>query len=145
MVTKTKKTGEDHAKKAREEIQKMKTMAEKDMKSFEPVQSFEIPTECEDKEGESTRVLIIDTDKEGILGLFMEHGQPFSFGHDGQIKEDNKKLSLYFNFMSNIDLTNSDNLKAIGWNTLPKAREVVRNFFMLRLVLDLNVVQETGK
>ena len=45
--------------------------------------------------------------------------------------------------MSNIDLTKDENLKAIGWSVLPQARDVVKGFFMLRLVLDLPAGQGT--
>jgi hypothetical protein len=126
--------------KATAQISAMQAEAAKDLEQFETIQKFEMAGECTDKNGEKTRVLIVDTDADGILGLFMEIGQPFSFSATGDIKEDSAKVRKFMAHMSNVDLSDGAVQKAVGWAALGKAREVARAFFMLRLVSDLNVV-----
>ncbi len=107
------------------------------VKEFEGQQKFPMDSECLDKQGNSTKVLTVDVDREGIFGLYVDLGNPYTITKEGTIEEDKKILSAYLNFMSDIDLSKEENLKAIGWN-IEKARELVQSFFMLRLASNLS-------
>ena len=83
---------------AMQKLAEIKKDAQKDMDDFQNVQKFEIASECLDKQGQPTKVLIIDTDTQGILGMFMENGQPLSFDLVGAAKEDKALLAEYMDF-----------------------------------------------
>lgn len=123
--------------------------AQRELDALDSIKQFAMVGECEDKNGELTRVLILDTDADGILGLFMELGQPYSFvtdvdvPADERIKKNGAKFQRYFQEMVNIDLTDKANLRAIGWGALGQAREYVDGFFMLRLVCDTQLELST--
>lgn len=113
--------------------------ASQEMKEFETVQTFAMASECVDKNGELTRALIVDTDRAGVIGEFMENGSPFEVTEKGVSEPDKKLISHYLRFMSNVDLSDPDNQAAAGWSAVGKARDMVAGFFMLRLVSELNV------
>lgn len=119
--------------------------AQKELDALDTVKEFATVEEVVDKDGTPTRVLEIDLDRVGVLGLFMDVGQPFSVQGNGDLQENPKKISQYMDFMANIDLSDDDNLKKIGWSAMSKARGMVRDFFILRLASDISEGQGTAK
>lgn len=114
-------------------VAKFKKEADDMLDSMGTVHKFEMNGVCSDKQETDTQVLIIDTDRKGVLGMYMRQGQPVTLGASGEMTLNEDKLFHYLNFMSNVDLENEDNHEAIGWAAISKAREVVRAFFTLRL------------
>ena len=130
-------------KQAIKEFMDAHSAAKKEMDEFESVQSFAMASEATDINGELTRVLIVDTDREGVIGEYMENGSPFELTEKGVSDPDKKLISHYLRFMSNVDLSDPEVQKAVGWSAIGKAREMVAGFFMLRLVSELNVAEVT--
>lgn len=108
-----------------------------EMESQEHV--FAMLSECKDKDGNETKVLKIDLDKDGFLGMYRRLRQPVTLGGEGMIVND-EKVDAYLQFMSNIDLTDKDNLKAVGMSALGKASDTVAAFFTLRRAADMSPV-----
>jgi hypothetical protein len=107
---------------------------------------FEMVGECLDKAGEKTRVLIIDTDRPGSLGLYAERGNPFEPDlTTGKMEEDKESSTAFLRFMANVDIKNDDVLQAVGFTALGQARTAVRNFFMLQRVSEIKRVAATEK
>lgn len=123
---------------ALETAKEAKESAAKQLESFPDVHEIEIKGQVADKAGHQTKVLVIDFDKEGFIGLFLKHGNPLSMGAEG-IVEDSEKLVNYVEFMSNIDLTKKENLKEVGLKAVSKARGLVSDFFTLTLVSELSL------
>lgn len=117
-------------------IKEAKAEAQQQLDNFPMLHEIAIKGQVADKDGNQTKVLTIDLDKEGFIGLFLQFGNPFSMGVGG-IDEKSEKLVKYLDFMSNIDLTNTANHKAIGLSAMSKARQVVSDFFTLTLVSGL--------
>lgn len=115
-----------------------KENASKQLEQFPMLHEIAIKGQVEDKEGNQTKVLVLDFDAEGFIGLFLKHGNPFSIGAEGLV-EDSAKLVKYVEFMSNIDLTKKENLKVVGLPAVGKARGLVADFFTLTLVSDLSL------
>lgn len=115
-----------------------KENASKQLEQFPMLHEIAIKGQVEDKEGNQTKVLVLDFDAEGFIGLFLKHGNPFSIGAEGLV-EDSTKLVKYVEFMSNIDLTKKENLKVVGLPAVGKARGLVADFFTLTLVSDLSL------
>lgn len=115
-----------------------KEEAAKQLENFPSVHEIAIKGQVADKSGNQTKVLVVDFDKEGFIGLFLKHGNPFSMGAKG-IVEDSDKLVKYVEFMSNIDLTKQTNLKEVGLKAVSKARGLVSDFFTLTLVSELSL------
>lgn len=113
------------------------------LSAFPEVHEIAIKGQVTDKAGNQTKVLVMDFDKEGFIGLFLKHGNPFSMGAGG-IVEDSDKLVKYVEFMSNIDLTKKENLKEVGIKAISKARGLVSDFFTLTLVSELSLDEETA-
>lgn len=123
--------------------QEAKENATKQLSNFQNVHEIAIKGQVADKEGNQTKVLVMDFDKDGFIGLFLKQGNPFSMGEEG-IVEDSDKLVKYVEFMSNIDLTKQDNLKAVGLKAVGKARGLASDFFTLTLVSELSLDGETA-
>lgn len=118
--------------------QEAKETATKQLTQFPDLHEIEIKGQVADKDGNQTKVLIVDFDKDGFIGLFLKHGNPFSMGPNG-IVEDSEKLVKYVEFMSNIDLTKKENLNGVGLKAVSKARGLVSDFFTLTLVSELSL------
>lgn len=131
MTKMTKEQAFQTAKEAKEN-------ATQQLSNFPDVHEIEIKGQVADKAGNQTKVLVVDFDKEGFIGLFLKLGNPFSMGQDG-IVEDSEKLVKYVEFMSNIDLTKKENLKEVGLKAVSKARGLVSDFFTLTLVSELSL------
>lgn len=125
---------------ASQELRIFQSEAQKELDEMDMVQKFELTEVLTDKSGEKTKVLEIDLDKKGIIGMILRSGNPVSYDSKGEISISDESLIKYVEFMSNIELTD-DNLDLIGW-TITKAREAIKGFFMLRLVLSIDVPQE---
>lgn len=138
MTSKTSQEKEIAAAKA--ELAEFRNEAQKQLDDMPSVHRFAMASECLDKHGEMTRVLEIDLDSEGLLGLFMEVGQPYEFvfdkDADERVKKNHAKFKRFFAAMSNVDFDDPANLKAIGRSALSKARAVADGFFQLTLVCD---------
>lgn len=139
------KQGVSDKNQALQDLKKAQADADKQLEAMGTEHEFEIKGECLDKNGNKTKVLVIDTDKEGYIGMFLSLGNPYSVNGDGEQKEDSDKLVKYFHFMSNIDLKDTANQKAVGIKAISKARSVVGNFFMLSLVSGFHVGEETAE
>ncbi len=138
--TKSKATENEQAQAIAEFKQQQKN-AQKQLDNFADVHDFEIKSECLDKDGNKTKVLIIDTDKKGYIGKFLLLGNPISFDTEtGKTIEDGVKIAEYLQFMASIDI--EENAEAIGMQAIAKARNVVTDFFMLVLVSSLNLGEE---
>lgn len=111
--------------------------AEETLSELGSTHDFEMSGECEDKSGELTSVFTVDTDREGILGMFIKHGQPVTVGSGGEMKINDDKIALYFSFMANVDISKDANQRAVGMSALAKGRELVSTFFTLRLASDM--------
>lgn len=120
------------------EAQKAKDAATKQLDEFQNFHEIAIKGQVADKDGNQTKVLVIDFDKEGFIGLFLQLGNPFSMGPEG-IAENSEKLVKYVEFMSNIDLTIKENQKEVGLKAISKARSLVSDFFTLTLVSELSL------
>lgn len=136
------------ARKAVGEAKDMQEEAKKDYDKFPTSHEIELPVEVDDKDGEPTRVLIIETDKAGMIGMFMDNGNPISFNataeeESAKVEIDKGMIRSYTEFMANVDLSDEETLEKIGLGPIAKVREIVNNFFMLRLVLDTSVELET--
>lgn len=143
-IKKQKLTAEQ--KKALKAVKDSQKEAKEDYESYPKLSSFECEGEVTDKNGEATKVLLVQTDRKGMIGFYLDNGNPLEFNpKSGEVNTDKALLRQYVNFMSNIDLEDEDNLEAIGIGATAKAREFVSNFFMLRLVLDMSVERETGE
>lgn len=117
-------------------IKEAKAQAQTQLDNFPMLHEIAIKGQVADKAGNQTKVLTVDLDKEGFIGLFLQFGNPFSMGAKG-MEENSEKLVKYLEFMSNIDLTNSANHKEIGLAAISKARQAVSDFFTLTLVSGL--------
>jgi hypothetical protein len=93
------------------------------------IHAYDMDSTCSDQTGQPTRQLVIDLDPLGIIGQIMTFGLPFTVSEKGKITENKALSTQYLNFMANIDLTETANLKAVGFGTLGKARAVVRAHF----------------
>lgn len=140
MTSKTSQNKE--LEKAKAELAEFRKSAQEQLDALPSVHRFEMAGECADKHGELTRVLEIDLDCEGVLGLFMELGQPYEFvfdkdaAPDDRVKKNPAKFKRFFTAMANVDLDDPANLKAVGRSALAKARGVADGFFQLTLVSD---------
>lgn len=110
--------------------------------SFQSLHEIKIKGKATDKDGNQTKVLVLDFDKEEFIGFFLKQGNPFSMGPEG-IVENSDKVVRYVEFMSNIDLTKKENLKQVGLTAVSKARGLVADFFTLTLVSELSLDGET--
>ena len=128
---------DDKKQEAEKLVKKFAQEAQAELDGLGSVHKFKMSKECEDKEGNATKAFIIDTDRAGILGMFIKHGQPVTLSQGGDLNVDQDKLAAYFGFMANIDVTKDENLSAIGWGALAKGRELVSSFFTLRLASDM--------
>lgn len=125
-------------------VDEARSRANSELAEFPSQHKFEMAEVFKDRSGNETKVLIIETDKPGLLGEYMDYGNPFSYQTDGDLKEEKGAIGRYMRFMSNIDLERRGAMEAVGWSAISKAREVVRGFFILRLVSELPEVS-TGK
>ena len=109
------------------------------MDNFPREHRFKMRSECLDKKGNRTEVLIIQTDPEGFLGEVIRLGNPYTFDLNApnNLRENPDKAAEWMGIMSNIDLKVEANLTAIGMDALEQARDAVSGFFMLSLVLKL--------
>lgn len=150
MTKKTETAARAELAKAAKEMEQFKQASRQQLEAMGTLHRFEMAGECTDLGGELTRVLEIDTDAEGILGLFMELGQPYSFVMDkdvapeDRVRKDGAKFQRYLQAMANVDLSDKAVLKAVGWSALARAREVADGFFMLRLVCDTSLEVEAA-
>ncbi len=136
-MSKKNKTNANEQAKAIAEFKKMKKGYQEKLDKFPTIHQFAIKSECLDKDGNKTKVLIIDTDKKGYIGKFLQLGNPYSVyadedNKDVKTNEDGEKLAKYVQFMANIDL--EENAEAIGLQAMAQARNVVSDFFSLVLV-----------
>ena len=126
--------------KDKKEFKQWKDEAQKALDDMPSVHKFVMVNECTDKNGELTKVLLIDTDCDGFLGLLMDIGKPYTFSVEPNVSADERiikntgKFSQYFHEMSNIDLRDKVNAKAVGAAALAKAQSVLEDFFTLFLV-----------
>lgn len=140
MTSKTSQKQE--LEKAKADLAEFRNAAKDQLDALPSVHRFEMAGECADKHGELTRVLEIDLDCEGVLGLFMDIGQPYEFVFDkdaapeDRIKKNAAKFKRFFAAMSNVDLDEPANLRAVGRSALSKARGAADGFFQLTLVVD---------
>ena len=118
-------------------VRELSQEAQKDLDKLDMSHSFETLSECKDKDGEPTKVLRIELDKKGFLGMFVKLGQPVTIGVDGLVFNDTK-IFAYTKFMSNINLDSEKNLEAIGMRALGKGRSIVTDFFTLRQAADMS-------
>lgn len=118
-----------------------KDNATEQLESFPTLHEIEIKGQVTDKDGNQTKVLVVDLDKEGFIGFFLKYGNPFSMSARG-IVEDSDKLVKYVEFMSNIDLNKKENLQGIGLKAVSKARGIVSDFFTLTLVSEMSLDEE---
>ncbi len=95
----------------------------------ETCEHYKTDQTCNDKAGQPTDVLTIETDPLGLFGELMMHGNPFTIDDKGGVSQDKALLTHYLDFMANIDLTSQDNLKAVGFTALGKARRTVSEYF----------------
>lgn len=148
MTSKTAEKAE--IKQAKSEFAGLQDGARRELEAMTTAHRFAMVGECRDKHGDLTRVLEIDTDAEGILGLFMEIGQPYTFSlekdvlPEDRMKKDNAKLNKFLAVMANVDLSDKEVLKAVGWTALAGARSIADSFFTLRLVADTQLELGTG-
>jgi hypothetical protein len=117
--------------------------AKAEMDSFEMLRKFRCENTVVDKDGEKTKALEINLDKPGIIGKMMRMGNPVSYQQSGEIEIDDEKVFAYCDWFSNIELTD-ENLDLIGFQAI-QAQEVVKAFFMLRLVLSIELAPEQEK
>jgi hypothetical protein len=122
------------------------TFAKRELAEFEKLQTFEMTGIATDKNGEETKVLMINTDADSVIEMFMIEGNPFEAG-EGVLNQDKPLLAEYVRAMSNIDLTDAENLKLAGMNAISQARGMVAGFFMLSMIasLDLPTIPEQPK
>lgn len=131
-------------KKSLKEYEEARKESIEAINNFDTSQQFEMSEEAEDKNGKLTRVLVIDTDRSGILSLMARLGNPCSVEPEKEgLTWDDDLLFKYFNAMSNIELTDA-NLKLIGRKAVLSARNMVTNFFTLLVVSELPEVPVTG-
>ena len=142
-------TKKSEVKKALQEFREYQDEAKVTLDGYGTLHRFEMAGQCKDKFGNETRVLEIDLDCEGILDLFMDIGPAYSFipgvdiAPEDRVKKDTAKFKRYMQKMANVDLSDSEVTKAVGWSALGQAREVVDGFFMLRLVSDTKLESAT--
>lgn len=136
-------------KKALAEFKGFQDEAKTTLDEYGTLHRFEMAGQCKDLAGNETKVLEIDLDCDGILDLFMDIGPAYSFvpgvevAPDARVKKDAAKFKRYMQKMANVDLSDSEVTKAVGWSALGQAREVVDGFFMLRLVSDTKLESAT--
>ncbi len=123
----------------------MRASARIERDAFPKIHKFEMAGECLTKAGEKTKALVIDIDCDGFIGLFMVQGQPYTLNagvdvpDNQRIIKDAAKVSAYLGAMSNIDMTNTDNLRAIGLSAIAEAQAVLDGFFTLLVLSSLSL------
>lgn len=128
----------DAALQAVESLKGIKGHAKDELASFESVQTFEMESEANDRNGEPTKALVVDIKAKGVMALFVKTGNPFSLTEDG-VSEDSDKLLQYLNLMVNIDLESDEALEAAGIEAIDSAREMVRGYFIMRAMSGLKL------
>lgn len=91
--------------------------------------TLKIEAECPDKNGSAVSALRIDPDPPGIVGEYIRHGNPYAIGAGSAVECDEDMLLHYLNLMSDINLMDDNNLAAIGFDALSKAREIAGQVF----------------
>lgn len=120
------------AEKALGDLKDFSQEAEQELSKFKTVHEFPIQGECKDRNGELTRVLILNTDPEGIVEMDMLYNNPAKFDMaKGELQFDRPLLEEYMALLLNIDLSNDDNKKAVGWKARGKALKRAESFFTL--------------
>jgi hypothetical protein len=130
--------------KARKEIDRVQEDARNQLAAM-TAQSFEMDSETTDKNGELTRVLIIDTDCDEVLGMYFEQGNPFEFDGTDVPREDKALTTRYLHKMANVDLAKPSVQRAVGFQAAGQARTLVRNFFIARAVSEIRLIDAPAR
>lgn len=169
MTTENKNNGgaENPAKLERllEDAMSIAEEAKADLEEFEPVLRVETEEEVEDKDGNTVRVLIVNTDIDNFYPLFNRYGNPVEYlapdspemtAHNALLNSGDVqailqspyeydprgyrvhtgKMTVYKDAMSNISLTPT-NLKKIGQAGLSALDGHIMGFFYLNRVSSL--------
>lgn len=120
------------------EVVKFAAEAENELDGYATSHRFEMRGECADKHGNLTRVLILETDPEGILEIDMMTNNPMEFNaQKREIVTDNVLLDKHFARMVNVDLSDDAVRKAVGRKAHLAAYNRAKAFFMLAAAASL--------
>ncbi len=132
----------DDAQKA---VKEAKESGQKELADYPTVKKIAIDAELKDKNGEMTRVFVVDRDTKGWRRIHIMKGFPINFNAlNKEMATDNALLYEYLSLMSNIDLDNDDNLAAIGQVGIEEARTFLIGFFLLSWASSLSIESVTA-
>jgi hypothetical protein len=124
-------------KELEEKFREASKQASADFDEFPTKHEFEMADECNDKDGNPTKVLILDTDPDGDLVFDLLVGNPVRFDPNPDSPDfvtDEEKFDKYFQLMVNVDVSSRENKRAVGWKALSRARSQAESFFTLAVV-----------